>query len=106
MTILQILEVAFISWLIVKINEQLKEKDNNIMTMVSDVQAKIAELEALIVEERGQVIEAINTFATKLKEALAAAAESGQDLSVLISDLQRVEDEVRAIYEPSDAPVV
>lgn len=77
------------------------------MVLVSEVQAKIADLEALVLQERAQVSAAIDEYAKKLKDALEAAqASSGQDLSVLIADLQRVEDEVRSMYEPPSAPPV
>lgn len=76
------------------------------MVLVTEVQQKIANLEALVLAERAQVTAAIDEFAARLKEALAAAASnSGQDLSVLISDLERVEAEIREIYEPK-APTV
>ena len=97
---MQMIETAFTRWLNQHINQIVKQRIKPIMVLVSEVQAKIADLEALVLQERAQVSAAIDEFAQKLKEALEAAQASGQDLSVLIADLQRVEDEVRAIYEP------
>lgn len=94
------LEFAFVSWLTSKILQVLK--DQKIMVMISDVQAKIAELEQTIQDEKLSVAAAIDAYAAKVKEALDAAANSGQDLSVLITDLQRVEDEIKAIYTPPE----
>lgn len=106
MKVMQMIETAFTSWLNQHINQIVTKRIKPIMVLVSEVQAKIADLEALVLQERAQVSAAIDEFAQKLKEALETAQASGQDLSVLVADLQRVEDEVRAIYEPQSAPLV
>jgi acyl-CoA hydrolase len=105
MTILKSLESAFTAWLIKKVDDRITKREHKIMVLVTEVQQKIANLEALVLAERAQVTAAIDEFAARLKEALAAASNSGQDLSVLISDLERVEAEIREIYEPK-APAV
>ena len=105
MKVMQMIETAFTRWLNQYINQIVKQRIKPIMVLVSEVQAKIADLEALVLQERAQVSAAIDEYAKKLKDALEAAqASSGQDLSVLIADLQRVEDEVRSMYEPPSAP--
>lgn len=97
------LEVTLRNWVRDRVDQLFRGKVKHIMAMISDVQAKIVELESLILEERQEVSNAIDDFAARLKEALDAAAGSGQDLTVLITDLERVADEVKAIYVKPDA---
>lgn len=104
MALFYMLENALKNWVSERVDQLFRVKAKYIMAMVSDVQAKIIELESLILEERQEVSDAIEDFAKRLKEALdAAATDSDQDLTVLITDLERVADEVRAIYVKPDA---
>lgn len=100
--LIHMLENALKKWVSERVDQLFRAKVRHIMAMISDVQAKIIELESLILEERQEVSDAIEDFAKRLKEALDAAANSGQDLTVLITDLERVADEVRAIYVKPD----
>ena len=102
MALIHMLENALKKWVSERVDQLFRAKAKHIMALISDVQAKIIELESLILEERQEVSAAIEDFVQRLKEALDAAANSGQDLTVLITDLERVADEVRAIYVKPD----
>lgn len=102
MALVHMLENALKKWVSERVDQLFRAKARYIMALISDVQAKIIELESLILEERQEVSAAIEDFAQRLQEALDAAANSGQDLTVLITDLERVADEVRAIYVKPD----
>jgi septal ring factor EnvC (AmiA/AmiB activator) len=96
------IEQAFMHWLDSKVKLLVNKRIGKLMITVSEVQAKIAELEAAIVAERGQVTNAIEAYTARIAELIDAASASGQDLSVLITDLERVEAEIKAIYAPPE----
>lgn len=101
MTLFDAISGTFDAWIMSKIKEGTKKMAKT----VADIQAQLAELETIVLEEKAQVAEAIDELTARVQELIEEAAEN--DLEVLSSDVDRVAEEVRAIFAaPEPEPAV